>query len=410
MIELGEAQRFVLERVAALEPREWPLARARGCVVASHVVAREAIPGFANSSMDGYALRSSDATTPGARLRVVDSIHAGDVSALRLEAGQAMRIMTGAPLPDGADCVCMVEETVVEGDVVTIARTLGPGDYVRQIGEDTEVGQALFAPGDELNPTAIGVLAGQGFRTVLVHPRPRVGVLSTGNELVSADDPLGPGQIRDLNRPLLLALLEETGCTPVDLGTAKDTAAEITSALSRAVEDCDAVISTGGVSVGDVDFVKVVIGELGAGDARWMQVAIKPAKPFAFGVVGPRRTPLFGLPGNPVSTRVSFEMFVRPALRVMAGHLIRERITLDAVLDDALEPPTDAKVHLVHVTVGWGADGVLHVTDAMRRGSHLLNAIAGANAIATVAPDTACAAGDRVRVMILDADSLGVSR
>ncbi len=410
MIELGEAQRFVLERVAALAPEEWLIERSRGCVVTTDVIAREAVPGFVNSSMDGYTLRASDTAAGSARLRIVDAIHAGDVSALRLEAGHAMRIMTGAPLPEGADCVCMVEETLVDGDFVTIPRALRPGDYVRQIGDDTEVGQVLFSPGDELNASAIGVLAGQGFRTVLVHPRPRVGVLSTGNELVGGGEHLGPGQIRDLNRPLLLALLEETGCIPVDLGTARDTRAHITSALRRAVDDCDAVISTGGVSVGDVDFVKIVIGEMGAGDARWMQVAIKPGKPFAFGVVGPRRTPIFGLPGNPVSTRVSFEMFVRPALRAMAGHRIRERLTLDAVLDAALERPADDKVHLVHVRIQWGEDGNLHVADTMRRGSHLLNAVAGANAIAVVAQDTACAAGDRVRVMILDADSLGANR
>ncbi len=410
MIEWGEAQRFVLERVAALAPEEWPIERSRDCVVAARVVAREAVPGFVNSSMDGYAVRASDTAPGGARLRIVDAIHAGDVSALRLESGHAMRIMTGAPMPEGADCVCMIEECLVDGDDATILRSLRPGDFVRQVGDDTEVGQVLFSPGDELNASAIGVLAGQGFRTVLVHPRPRVGVLSTGNELVGGGEPLGPGQIRDLNRPILLALLDETGCIPVDLGTARDSREDITFALSRAVQDCDALISPGGVSVGDVDFVKIVIGELGAGDARWMQVAIKPGKPFAFGVVGPRRTPIFGLPGNPVSTRVSFEMFVRPALRAMAGHRLRERLTLDAILDAALDRPADDKVHLVHVRAEWGEDGALHVVDAMRRGSHLLSAVAGANAIAMVAPDTSCARGDRVRVMILDADSLGATR
>jgi molybdenum cofactor synthesis domain-containing protein len=303
----------------------------------------------------------------------------------------------------------MLEETSVDGDVVTIARALRPGDYVRQIGEDTAVGQTLFSPGDEVSAAGVGVLAGQGFAAVLVHPRPRVGVLSTGNELVAGSGPLGPGQIRDLNRPLLRALLEESGCIAVDLGTARDTREAVTDALRRGVDQCDAVISTGGVSVGDVDFVKLVLQELGGEDARWMQVAIKPAKPFAFAVVGPRRTPVFGLPGNPVSTRVSFEMFVRPALRALAGHRVRERPTLDAVLDTPLERTADGKVHLVHVRVQWGDGGGLHVTDAMRRGSHLLHASAGANALAVVADGATRAVGDRVRVMILDADSLGVA-
>lgn len=409
VIELGEAKQFVLERVEALEPEEWPIEKSNGCVVAAHVVAKEAVPGFVNSSMDGYTLRASDTTTGSARLRITDSIHAGDVSSLPLEAGHAMRIMTGAPLPVGADCVCMIEEAIVEGDLVIIPRALRSGDFVRHVGEDIDVGQALFSPGDELNASGVGVLAGQGFRSVLVHPRPRVGVLSTGNELADGDEPLVPGQIRDLNRPLLLALLEESGFIPVDLGTARDTRDEITHSLRQAVEKCDAVISTGGVSVGDVDLVKIVIGDLGGGDAKWMQVAIKPGKPFAFAVVGPRRTPIFGLPGNPVSTRVSFEMFVRPALRTLAGHRVIERLALDAVLDNPLERPSDGKVHLVHVKVEWGGDGELRATDSMRRGSHLLNAIVDANAIAIVAQGAACAAGDRVRVLILDADSLGIS-
>ncbi len=406
MIGLDEAQGFVLGRVAALSPEWCDVERAHGCVLAAEVVAREAVPGFANSSMDGYALRASDTDPGGARLRVVDAVHAGDVSSVELAPGQAVRIMTGAPMPNGADCVCMIEEAVLEGDVVRVPRRFSAGDYVRQVGEDTTPGQLLLSPGDQLDAARIAVLAGQGIAEVLVHRRPRVGVLSTGNELVAGHVALAPGQIRDLNRPLLLALLEESGFEPVDLGTARDTREEITSALSRGVRDCDAVVSTGGVSVGDVDFVKVVLGELPDSEARWMQVAIKPAKPFAFAVVGPRRTPVFGLPGNPVSTKVGFEMFVRPALRALAGQHILERPSVTAVLDQPLERAADGKVHLVHVTVVWD-EGRFRVTGVMRRGSHLLNAIAGANALAVVPEGTPCGAGDSVRVLILDAQSLG---
>jgi molybdenum cofactor synthesis domain-containing protein len=356
--------------------------------------------------MDGFTLRSGDTSTGGARLRIVGSIHAGDVSSMRLEVGQAMRIMTGAPLPDGADCVFMIEEAVVDGDLLTVSRQVQLGEFVRHVGDDTALGQVLFTPGDELNAPGIGVLAGQGFSSVRVYPRPRVGVLSTGNELASATDPLGPGQIRDLNRPLLLALVAQSGFTPVDLGTVSDTREAITDSLRYGVSTCDAVISTGGVSVGDVDFVKTVIGDLGGGDARWMQVAIKPGKPFAFSVVGEQRTPVFGLPGNPVSTRVSFEMFVRPALRTLAGHRAVERLTIDAVLDSDLDKPSDGKLHLVHVKVRLRGDGRAHVEDLSRRGSHLLNAIVGANAIALVPEGAASAAGDVARVIILDADSL----
>ena len=406
MIELAEAKRFVLERVRALAPEEYALEDATGCVLAEKIQAREAVPGFVNSSMDGFALRASDTTNGTVRLRVIDSIRAGEISSRCLEPGSAMRIMTGAPLPEGADCVCMIEEALVEGDVVRVDRTLSPGDFVRQVGEDTAIGDVLFTPGDELNAAGVGVLAGQGVGTVRVHPRVRVGVLSTGNELVPSRAPLGPGQIRDLNRPMLLALVREAGCEPIDLGTAGDTREAVTESLRAGVESCDAVISTGGVSVGDVDFVKVVIAELGGDDARWMQVAIKPGKPFAFGVVGPRRTPIFGLPGNPVSSKVSFEMFVRPSLRTLGGHRQCERLVLDAVLDSPLERPSDAKVHLVHVRVKWGADGRAHVVDTSRRGSHLLNAVVGANALAVVEQDSARDAGDSVRVIILDPDSI----
>jgi len=407
VIELPEAQAFVLDRVRALDARECEVSAALGCVVATPVVAREAVPGFVNSSMDGFALRSGDTADGGARLRVTGALLAGDVATRALATGEAMRIMTGAPLPPGADCVCMIEEVTLDEDVVGIPRSIEPGEFVRHVGDDIAVGQTLFSPGDVLHAPAIGVLAGQGLTSVLVHPRPRVGVLSTGNELTDEHVPLAPGQIRDLNRPLLLAMLEESGMTPVDLGIARDTHEAITAALARGVRECDAVISTGGVSVGDVDFVKVVLGELGGVDARWMQVAIKPAKPFAFAVVGERRTPVFGLPGNPVSTRVSFELFVRPALRALAGYRDIERLALDAVLDAPLERPPDDKLHLVHVRVAWGPDRRVHVIDASRRGSHLLHAIVAANALAFVAPDSPRAAGDLVRVMILDPDSLG---
>lgn len=410
VISLAEARQYVLDRVSALAPVECATDEAHGCVLAMAVVAHEAVPGFVNSSMDGFALRASDTATGRVQLKVIDAVHAGDVSSRTLAPGQAMRIMTGAPLPEGADCVCMIEETLVEGDSVTITRELSSGDFVRHVGEDTQPGQLLFSPGDVVNAARLGVLAGQAIRTVLVHPRPRIGVLSTGNELVADGGPLAGGRIRDLNRPLLLALVEQSGCTGVDLGTVGDSRQAITSVLSQAVVDCDAVISTGGVSVGDVDFVKVVLAELPTSEARWMQVAIKPGKPFAFAVVGPKRTPIFGLPGNPVSSKVSFEMFVRPALRALAGHKVLERLSMNAVLDEPLDRALDGKLHLVHVTVAWGEAGQLHVVDSMRRGSHLLNAIAGANALAVVPEDAARDVGDVVRVILLDVDSVETSQ
>ena len=249
----------------------------------------------------------------------------------------------------------------------------------------------------------------QGFTSAVVHARPRVGVLSTGNELSRSSGPLAPGQIRDTNRPLLLALLRQSGFTAVDLGVAEDTHEAITRHLAEGVAQCDAVISTGGVSVGDVDHVKNVIGELGGDQARWMQVAIRPGKPFAFGVVGAARTPVFGLPGNPVSTRVSFELFVRPALRTLAGHGHVERLSVHAMLDVAVPPARDGRLHLVHVSARMLDDGLVHVRSAARPGSHLLHAVADANAIALVPEGVRSDVGDTLRVIVLDAEALSAT-
>ena len=408
MISFREAQDFVLDSLNVLAPERLALGDVLGCVMAEELTAREAVPGFTNSSMDGFALRAQDLSTGSTQLKVIGSIYAGDASSSHLVAGQAMRIMTGAPLPDGADCVCMIEQVSVDptGQTVTINKVMTAGENVRYPGEDIKIGQVLVSPGDEMDSLRLAVLASQGFTSVLANRRLRVGVLSTGNELVRSDRSLTSGEIRDVNGPLLMSLLDESGFTGVDLGVSIDSHEEITRRLSEGVRDCDAVISTGGVSVGDVDHVKLVIGELGGERARTMRVAIKPAKPFAFATVGERRTPIFGLPGNPVSTRVSFELFVRPALRRLSGHRRIERLTLDAILDLPLPRDDDGKLHFVHVVARVHSDGLVHVERAIRHGSHLLNALVGANAIAMLPDGTNPLRGDVLRVIILDADQL----
>jgi molybdenum cofactor synthesis domain-containing protein len=407
VIELSEAKEFVLRELVALAPEMVTLGDALGCCTAADVPAREQVPNFANSSMDGFTLRSADTSSGSARLRIVDVILAGQVSSMRLGPGEAMRIMTGAPLPEGADAVCKIEDVTVEGsNYVMIPRHLEAGECVRLGGDDVKVGQVLVSARSELTPTALAVLAGQGMSEVMVHRRPVVGVLSTGDELARSTDELLPGQIRDLNRPLLLAMLQSSGFRAVDLGVAADVYDEITRHLSDAVVRCDAVISTGGVSVGDVDHVKNVISQLAEGRARSMQVAIKPAKPFAFGVVGPAKTPVFGLPGNPVSTRVSFELFVRPALRTLGGHRLIERLEVRAILDIALPAPDDDKTHFVHVSAHFEEDGRVHVSSSARHKSHLMSAIVASNAIAILAPGGNYGVGEQVRVMILSTDAL----
>ena len=232
-------------------------------------------------------------------------------------------------------------------------------------------------------------------------PKARVGVLSTGDELVEGGAPLRPGQIRESNRPMLLALVAEAGAEAVDLGLVRDDEAELAAVIERAATECDALVTSGGVSMGDFDVVKLVLDKIGR--MRWMQVAIKPAKPFAFGLLGADEpgTPVFGLPGNPVSSMVSFELFARPALRQMMGRGEPGRPEVVAVADDGLRRRPDGKVHFQRVHGAFGPDGRLHVRSTGAQGSHQLAATAGASALAVVPDGDGIAPGDDVRVLLL---------
>ena len=408
MISFDEARRFVLADLKPLAPRDIELAEALGCVAAAEVTAREPSPRFENSSMDGFALRAVDTLGGSRRLRVTSAIFAGDAPSGRLGPGEAARIMTGAPLPAGADSVCLREATELtpDGQTVVIGREVKVGEAVRHVGDDVTVGQILVSPGDEMGPAMLGVLASQGYARAVVHPRPRVGVLSTGNELSDSSDALSDGVIRDANRPSLLASLRASGFEAIDLGIAADTSAQITDALEHGAASCDAVVSTGGVSVGDADFVKSVLLELCGDRARSMQVAMKPGKPFAFGVTTAGGVPIFGLAGNPVSTLVGFEAFVRPALRRLGGHRVLDRLTINMVLDCPLSRERDGRLHLAHVVARVHDDGVVHVESVARQASHLLHAVARANALVFVPDGEGADVGETVRGIVLDADLL----
>jgi molybdenum cofactor synthesis domain-containing protein len=409
MIPLDEAIATVLAGCRPLDPEARPLADALGCVLVDDVAAPEAVPPFANTAMDGYAVRAADVATVPVELPVVAEVAAGHPATTALGPGQAMRIFTGAPMPDGADAVVMVERTsrLDGGARVEIRQSVPAGNHVRAVGDDVQPGDVVVHAGDELTPGRIGVLRSVGVDTVRVRPRPRVGVLSTGDELVTGAEALRPGQIRDSNRPTLLAMVAaSSNAVPVDLGHVRDDEAALTATFEDAVARCDAVLSTGGVSMGDTDLVKVVLERLGGGDAgggmRWMQVAIKPAKPLAFGVLGERAIPAFGLPGNPVSSMVSFELFARPGLRRLAGFADDRlhRIRWAGVADEPLERRADGKTHFLRV-VARAVDGVLHVRIAGGQGSHQLSAMARANALAVLPDGPGVAPGDRVDVILL---------
>jgi molybdenum cofactor synthesis domain-containing protein len=280
-----------------------------------------------------------------------------------------------------------------------VRRAVAAGANVRAEGDDIRAGQTVFPAGTALAAGHLGVLASIGMRTVPVFPRARVGVLSTGDELVDGGEPLRPGQIRDSNRRTLLALLAEANCEAVDLGHARDEEAAVRGALTGGLERCDAVLTSGGVSVGDFDYVKVVLDELSGGSFAWMQVAIRPAKPLAFGVV--QGKPVFGLPGNPVSSMVSFELFARPALRHMMGHDPAGRPQALAVADEPLTRRPDGKLHLVRVQARWGSDGRIHVRPLGGQASHHLHAMAEANALCLVPDGDGVGAGADVPALLL---------
>ncbi len=364
MISEHEARDYVLDRCAVGEVIEASIAEAIGCVLAKPVVAAEDVPPFVNSAVDGYAVRAVDVVDAPVQLRVVAEVAAGGSTDRVLGAGEAIRIMTGAPMPQGADAAVMVEDTErVDGGAVLIRRAVSEGASVRGVGEDVAMGTELFPHGTLLRPAVAGVLASINARRVCVYRKARVAVVSTGDELVNDGSALRPGQIRESNKTMLLPLVSEAGCEPVDLGVVGDDETALEAVLREAAISCDAIVTSGGVSMGEYDVVKAVLSRIA--DMRWMQIAIKPAKPFAFGLLasGDRHVPVFGLPGNPVSSMVSFELFARPALRKMMGHTNFDRPTVLAVADDGLRRRPDGKTHYMRVVrrvrAGWSLPHLL---------------------------------------------------
>ncbi len=400
MIPLTEAQERVLAGCGILDEVTVAVGDARGLVTTETVVAPELVPPFDNTAMDGFAVRSADVADAPTTLAIAGTIAAGVPPDITVGAGQAARIMTGAVIPPGADAVVMVEltETSADGTEVTVAQSVPEGNHIRRAGEDLTVGQTVFGPGEVLTPGHLGVLTSLGMYQVRVRPKARVGVMSTGDELVEGPQPLEKGQIRDSNRHTLLALLAESGCEPVDLGSLADDEDNIAAGLQAGVEKCDALLTSGGVSMGDYDYVKKVLNEIG--DMSWMQVAIKPAKPLAFGLV--QGIPVFGLPGNPVSSMVSFELFARPGLRKMMGHPSGSwhRPPVKGRMAEPLGRRPDGKTHFARVRVDY-ADGEFLARSAGGQGSHQLSAMAAADALAVLPDGDGLDEGDPVSLLIL---------
>ncbi|MGH9044028.1 MAG: molybdopterin molybdotransferase MoeA [Acidimicrobiales bacterium] len=404
MISLEDARSVILDACEELGVETRSVGEALGHLLAEPVRANEDIPAFANSAMDGYALRSVDTSPAPARLKVIDTVLAGDGREVEVGPGEAVRIMTGAPLPLHSDAVCMVELTTtdVSGTWVTVGVEVERGTSVRHPGEDIRSGTEVFGPRTQITPAHVGVLSSLGIESVRVQRRPVVGVISTGDELAVGPGPLRRGQLRDGNRPMLLSLLARSHFEAVDLGVAPDDVSTLSQKVRDACSHCDALVTSGGVSVGDADVVRMALAEMCGEGLRWMQVAIRPAKPLAFGRVD--GTPILGLPGNPVSSAVSFELFARPALNKMAGsrHPVRPSIEARAVV--AMRREVDGRLHLVRVVAEVDAAGALWVRPSGGQHSHQLRAMADANALALLPDGQGVEAQQAVQVLVLDPD------
>lgn len=386
MFSVEEALARILAEVAPLEVVEMPLAESLGLVLARDVVAQEDMPPFANSAMDGYALLSQDSQLAGgdeqhpARLRVIGSVAAGYVSHAAVTSGTAMRIMTGAPLPPGADSVIQVELTSSEGvnsEWVEVLAPVKEGNNIRPAGEDMRRGQTVLQQGTEIGPWEIGVLATLGWATVPVTRRPRVAILGTGDEVVDVDQPLAPGKIRNSNSYLLEASTKLAGARVHRLGIARDTVESLREKFGEAMHS-DLIITTGGVSVGDFDLVKNIMAEQGA--INFWRINMRPGKPVAFGHIG--NVPLLGLPGNPVSAAVTFELFGRPVLRKMLGHSRLQRPVIEVVVEDGISERVTRR-HYVRAHVER-QNGRFVARTTGNQGSNIMTSLLRANAFIIV--------------------------
>ena len=387
MLSVDEARERVLGSVHRLEEVEAPLLETLGLALAEAVVARHHVPPFDNSAMDGYAVRAADiAEARGERpveLAVLADLPAGRTTGAVVGEGQAIRIMTGAPLPAGADTVVPVEFTRAVADKVLVMEGLSSGSHVRRAGEDVREGEEVIAPGTAIGPAEIGMLASLGYARVRCFRRAVAGIISTGDELVGVEDELAPGKIRDSNSFTIYGMVE-------------DEAAALERAITGNLDRVDLFITSGGVSVGDYDMVKDVLGRVG--EMNFWTVAMRPGKPQAFGHV--RGKPLFGLPGNPVSVMVSFEQFVRPALLKMMGHRDIFRPQVTAVLDSPIGRKK-GRTEFIRVVAEW-REGRYHARATGPQGSGILRSMVVGNALAVLPQDVGrMEAGEEVAIQLL---------
>jgi molybdopterin molybdotransferase len=401
MITVEEALDRILSRLAPLGAEKVTILDTLGRVMAEDIYAGRDIPPLDNSGMDGYALRWEDIRNASpdhpVQLEVIEDLPAGFVASQRVGKGQAIRIMTGAPVPKGADTVVPVEDTEEKDRRAFILKSLGAGANIRRAGEDVKKGDLVISRGDLVRPAEVGMLASLGRSFVYVYQRPQVAILATGDELADVDETLDGVKIVSSNSYALAAQVKDCGATPIQLGIARDRKEEIEKKLRQGLR-ADVLISSAGVSVGDYDFVKDVLNDLGTEMVFW-KVAMKPGKPLAFGLI--QGKPVFGLPGNPVSSMVSFEEFVRPSLLKMMGHRQLFRPVIEAVLKEDIHKEPGRR-HFVRAFVSFDKDQY-QVTVTGEQGSAILRSMVKANGLVVVPEDKKVVkAGEKVQVQLLD--------
>lgn len=393
MIEVEEACALVRANVQPLPPRQVPFTEALGCILAQDVVATEDLPSFPASVVDGYALRAADGQHPR---HIRGSQTAGYVADVRVEPGDAVWVTTGAPIPPGADAVVKVEETEEVNGRVVPKVAVRSGDNIRPVGHDLRRGERILARGDLVGPAEIGLLAAVNALRVQVVPRPRVAVMSTGDELREPGIPLAPGQIRDSNRYTLMAAVQVAGGIPIDLGPVRDVEADLSRALDRGLADADAVVTSGGVSMGNLDLLKPILAA--RGQVHFGRVRVKPGKPVTFATVSDK--PVFALPGNPVSALVSFHLYVAPALRILAGDVKWQQPRVRVRLAHAVHR-TPGRVEFQRARV-WRDGKTLWARTTGVQSSSRLASMAGADVLLRLEADVSVVpAGTEVTALLL---------
>ncbi len=403
MVDPNEARAMVLAHCRRLPVEQVSISEAAGRILAEPLISADDHPPFAAATMDGYAVVAAD---PSPWREVIGVQTAGFVLAVEVTEGYAVRITTGAPMPPGADAVVPVENTELADDHVVITQDLvRVGENVRPIGSDIARGTEVLPVGVQLGPAEIGLIAGLGAVPVPVRRAPRVAVLSTGDELAEPDDPVAPGQIRDSNRFSLVTALQDAGAEVTWSGKAPDSYEQLEALLRRLTASCDVVVTSGGVSMGELDLVKPLLASLG--DVKFRRVFLKPGKPMTFATVGDAI--VFGLPGNPVSALVSFEMFIRPALRTMMGAREIDRPRVPVVLREPAMPSD--RIELQRATIVVDPSGRLMAVPTGSQASSRLASFVGANAFLVIAPrQTPYTAGETVEAMLLAAPIAEASR